>query len=136
MHLSSFYPVLMTERVIESRDFYTTHFGFDISFESDWYISLKHPTNNYELAILRPDHETVPDKFRTATSGLILNFEVADVNALHAKLVTDAQLPVALPIRDEDFGQRHFIVVDPNGVLIDVITPIEPTAEFAAQYTS
>ena len=34
----------------------------------------------------------------------------------------------------EDFGQRHFITADPNGVLIDVITPTPPSAEFAAQY--
>ena len=37
-------------------------------------------------------------------------------------------------LRDEPFGQRHFITRDPNGVLIDVIKPIPPSAEFAAQY--
>jgi hypothetical protein len=41
-----------------------------------------------------------------------------------------------LDIRDEDFGQRHFIVTDPNGVMIDVIKPIPPSAEFAAQYAA
>ena len=45
-----------------------------------------------------------------------------------------AGLPMLLPLRDEDFGQRHFITQDPNGVLIDVIKPIPPSAEFAAQY--
>ena len=34
----------------------------------------------------------------------------------------------------EAFGQRHFIPADPNGVLIDVIKPIPPSAEFAANY--
>jgi hypothetical protein len=38
------------------------------------------------------------------------------------------------PLRDEDFGQRHFITADPNGVLIDVIKPIPPSAEFAELY--
>jgi hypothetical protein len=37
-------------------------------------------------------------------------------------------------LRDETFGQRHFITKDPNGVLIDVIKPIPPSTEFAAQY--
>jgi hypothetical protein len=34
------------------------------------------------------------------------------------------------------FEQRHFIVADPNGVLIDVITPIPPTycSAYAEQY--
>ncbi len=37
-----------------------------------------------------------------------------------------AGLPILLDIRDEDFGQRHFITADPNGMLIDVIKPIPP----------
>ena len=43
---------------------------------------------------------------------------------------------VVLPLRSEDFGQRHFIVSDPGGVLVDVITPIEPSVEFAAAYAA
>ena len=34
------YPVLCCERVAESRDFYVRHFGFDVSFDSEWYVSL------------------------------------------------------------------------------------------------
>ena len=45
-----------------------------------------------------------------------------------------AGLPILLPLRDEAFGQRHFITRDPNGVLIDIIKPIPPSGEFAAQY--
>ena len=32
------------------------------------------------------------------------------------------------------FGQRHFITADPNGVLIDVIKPIPPSAAFVENY--
>ena len=67
------------------------------------------------------------------TKGLILNFEVADVDAEYQRL-RSAGLAVKLPLRDEDFGQRHFITADPNGVLIDVITPIAPSEAFLAQY--
>lgn len=35
-----------------------------------------------------------------------------------------------LEIRSEDFGQRHLIVADPNGISIDVITPIEFTGDY------
>ena len=48
--------------------------------------------------------------------------------------VRAAGLPILLAIRDEDFGQRHFITADPNGVLIDVIKPIPPSADYAALY--
>ncbi|WP_261376298.1 hypothetical protein [Isoptericola variabilis] len=39
-----------------------------------------------------------------------------------------------MALRDEDFGQRHFIVAAPDGVLVDVITPVAPSAEYAAGY--
>jgi hypothetical protein len=67
------------------------------------------------------------------SGGLILNFEVEDVDSEYERL-RDAGLPLHLEIRSEDFGQRHFITSDPNGVLIDVIMVIPPSEEFAAQY--
>ena len=47
-----------------------------------------------------------------------------------------AGVSVLRTLRDEDFGQRHFIVADPNGVMVDVIKPIPPSAEYAAQYAA
>ena len=64
---------------------------------------------------------------------MLLKFEVADVDAEYAR-AQQTGLKIVLPLRDEDFGQRHFIAQGPEGVLIDVITPIEPSAAFKAQY--
>lgn len=85
------------------------------------------------LAILDGSHETIPAQARGRVSGMLLNFEVDDPDALYETFKT-AGLPILKPICDEDFGQRHFITADPNGVLIDIIKPIPPNAEFAAQY--
>ncbi len=49
--------------------------------------------------------------------------EVDDVDAVHACAVS-AGLPIVLGLRSEDFGQRHFMTVDPDGLLVDVITVI------------
>lgn len=137
MRLTSFYPVIGTERIADSADFYTTHFGFEITFQADWYVSLNRPGDpSYELALLDPSHPSVPAGYGKPVSGLLLNFEVDDVDAEYDRLVKQAGLEPVLNIRSEDFGQRHFIIADPGGVLIDVITNIEPSAEFAAQYTS
>jgi len=87
------------------------------------------------LAILPHDHETIPDSFRTPVAGLVLNFEVEDVDAVHQAMVK-AGLPVVRSLRDEEFGQRHFITRDPAGTLIDVITPNPPTASFADHYSA
>ncbi|MFD7511172.1 VOC family protein [Streptomyces sp. NPDC059853] len=137
MDLTSCYPVICTSRLAASRDFYTRLLGFEITFEADWYLSLRRPGDPpYELALLDHTHPTLPAAYRTPVRGLLLNFEVTDVDAEWDRLVTRAGLTPELALRDEAFGQRHFIVADPNGVLIDIITPIAPTAEFAGQYVS
>ncbi|REE96136.1 VOC family protein [Thermomonospora umbrina] len=135
MMLTSFYPVLGVERLAESHDFYRRLFGFETTFESDWYVSLRRPgTRPYELALLDHTHPTVPEAHRAPVRGLLLNFEVEDVDAEWERLVVGEGLRPELELRSEDFGQRHFIVADPNGVLIDVITPIAPSGAYADQY--
>ncbi|MEU6297393.1 VOC family protein [Streptomyces erythrochromogenes] len=136
--LGSFYPVLATGDVAASRDFYTRHFGFEVTFEADWYVSLRRAdAPQYELALLDPSHPTVPEGHRAALSGgLLLNFEVDDVDAEYRRLVVTAGLPALSPLRTEEFGQRHFIVGAPDGVLIDVVTVVPPSEEYAAQYTA
>ncbi|AUS79929.1 glyoxalase [Actinoalloteichus sp. AHMU CJ021] len=137
MTLTSCYPVLCTTRLRESLDFYTLHLDFDITFESDWYVSLRHRgAPHQELALLAADHPTLPESHRGATAtGVLINIEVDDVDAQYARLVERAGLPCLLDLRTEDFGQRHFITRDPNGVLVDVITPVAPTVDFADQYS-
>lgn len=135
MKTSQYYPVIMTDEVAATAAFYSAHFGFAPAFESDWYVHLQSTSNpEVNLAILRGDHETIPLSGRGKVSGLLLNFEVEDVDAEYARL-KDAGLPVLLELRNEAFGQRHFITADPNGVLLDIITPIAPSDEFAEQYT-
>ena len=129
MNLTSFYPVLGTTRIKESHAFYAQWFGFEATFESDWYVSLCR--GSHELALLDPTHPTIPPGYRRPAQGLLLNVEVDDVDAEWRRLVVDGGLRAELELRSEDFGQRHFIVADPNGILIDVITPIEPTGEYA-----
>jgi catechol 2,3-dioxygenase-like lactoylglutathione lyase family enzyme len=134
MKTTSYYPVLMVEDVAATADFYKRHLAFEPQFESDWYVHLRSSEDeSVNLAILRYDHHTVPASGRAKTRGLLLNFEVENVDAVHARLA-EAGLPMLLVLRDEEFGQRHFITADPNGVLIDVITPIPPSAAFLAQY--
>ncbi|WP_367718485.1 VOC family protein [Nitratireductor sp. GISD-1A_MAKvit] len=134
MNVTGYYPVIMTEKVAETAAFYCAHFGFRPAFEADWYVHLSSSDDPHvSLAILDGQHPTVPEGGRGSASGVILNFEVEDVDAEYDRLRGEG-LPVLLDLRDEVFGQRHFITADPNGVLIDVIKPIPPSAEFAAQY--
>jgi catechol 2,3-dioxygenase-like lactoylglutathione lyase family enzyme len=136
MKINSFYPVLLTNDVAGSKDFYTKHFPFKITFDGGWYVSMKARQEfPFELALLEPNHSSIPSNFRRELNGgLILNFEVEDADKEYARLKAMG-LPIHLEIRSEDFGQRHFITSDPNGVLIDVIQVIPPSEEFAKQYS-
>lgn len=135
MKTTSYYPVIMTRDVAATATFYTEHLGFRPVFTADWYVHLQSQADtNVNLAILDADHDTIPQAGRGHTAtGLLLNFEVEDVDAVYGRML-QAGLPILLPLRDEAFGQRHFITADPNGVMLDIITPIAPSAEFAAQY--
>ncbi|HWV20673.1 MAG TPA: VOC family protein, partial [Devosia sp.] len=92
---------------------------------------LRAPNGTQELAIIAYDHETIPPEGRKPTTGLILSFEVADA-AAEAQRFAARGIKLAQPLRDEVFGQRHFIASDPNGVLLDVITPIPPDPTWLA----
>ncbi len=137
MTLTSFYPVLAVDggQVHQMRDFYVQNLDFEVTFEADWYVSLKR-TGDFpaELGILQRDHPTMPADHRRPARGVLLNFEVDDVDAEYHRLIQDAGLPLVRALTTEDFGQRHFITRDPSGVLIDVIAVIPPTGEYADQY--
>ena len=134
MKTTSYYPVLMAADVGGTKAFYIKHFAFKALFESDWYVHLQSAEDRHvNLGIVQGDHESIPEQGRGRTSGLLINFEVRDPDAVYQRVVA-AGLPILRSLRDEAFGQRHFITSDPNGVLIDVIKPIPPSEEFLGQF--
>ena len=126
--ITSLYPVLMSEDVHQAAQFFIDYFQFQESFRSDWYIGLKNIESGFELAFIDSKHGTVPQAYQSETSGLIINIEVDNVDC------QQEEMEFLLPIKSEDFGQRHFIVKAPGSVLVDVIQVIPPSAEFAANY--
>src|SRR5690606_4851516 len=97
MKCTQYYPVIQTEDVAATKAFYVDNFRFSAVFDADWYCHLQSsedPTVN--LAILKGDHETIPIEGRGTTRGLILNFEVEDVDAEFQR-VHNAGLPILKP---------------------------------------
>jgi len=127
--VTSTYPVLMSVDVAATAGYFVESFGYEPVFESDWYVSLR--LDAWELAILDAGHSTIPEGYRTPAAGILINIEVEDVDAEYARLTALPHTRLALDIRSEDFGQRHFIVIAPGGVLVDVIQPIPFSGEFA-----
>ncbi|MBF6620494.1 MAG: VOC family protein [Patulibacter sp.] len=134
--IASIYPVLMTDDVPRLHAFYARLLGLTETFVSDWYVSLAadgDADSAAQLAIVYRDHESVPAAYRVPGGGMLVTVEVADVDAIHARAADDG-LAFHVPLRDEAWGQRHFVTNDPDGVLVDVVTVIAPSADFAAQY--
>jgi catechol 2,3-dioxygenase-like lactoylglutathione lyase family enzyme len=122
--IKSIFPVLCSSDVRRARDFYVGLFELNVVYEADFYVQLlSGDDQSIQLGIVDAAHESIPAGFRAKPAGVLASFEVTDVDAIHARAVARG-LEMALTLRDEAFGQRHFITVDPDGLLVDVIEPI------------
>jgi len=132
--INSSYAVIKTKSIETTAQFYEKYLGFNRTFTADWYVSLK--SGSTELALIDPVHNSIPEKFRGKTSnqGMLLNFETDNVDLIYASFQKDS-CPIHLELRDEPWGQRHFITEDPNGIPIDIIKVIPPSEEFLKQYS-
>lgn len=136
MQTSSLYPLLQVPDVEATARFYETRLGFSRIFSSDWYVQLRAASDHpFEIAIIAQDHDSIPEPARGPSRNVILSFYVEDAAAEHARLAA-AEVTIVQPLRDEVFGQRHFIAADPDGILIDVITPIAPDPEWLAAHSA
>lgn len=134
VNMNSLYPVICVESVEVSKKFYTSLLDFNTIFELDWYIQLQSPVDeNLQLAFVLRSHPSVPKQFQQTPKGVIVTIEVDDVDRLYQKAL-DMQYDIALELKDEDWGQRHFMTVDPEGLLVDVVKMIPPSGEFLAAY--
>ena len=129
--ITSIFPVLCTDDLDASRDFYCALLDLTPIFECGWYTALgdADDPSTQLIAFVLPGHESVPEGHRVRAAGMLATFEVDDVDAVHARAVALGLTP-ALELCDEEFGQRHFMVEDPGGVLVDVVQTIPPSREF------
>ena len=97
--------------------------GFGVTFENEWYILLHTPGHTSEIAFLQPDHPSQQPLFQPAFEGrgVFITIEVPDVDEVYEQ-VKASGTPVAIAIRDEPWGDKHFAIVDPNGIGVDIVT--------------
>ena len=123
---------ILSDSLPETRDFYTSLFGWRVDFDSDWFVHLQAPDNaTIELGIIRRDHEIVPATATGTPEGVLLTIVVEDVDALHARCEARA-VEIIEPPRNLFYGQRRMIIRDPNGTLVDVSSECDPDPAFLA----
>jgi len=120
---------VITTRLAETKQFYLA-LGFHIKFEAEWYLLLEAPGYGDEIGFLLPNLAEQAPVFRPVFGGqgVFITVEVDDVDALYQTLQAIPDLQVAVALRNEPWGDRHFAVVDPNGIALDFVTRIEPAA--------
>ena len=121
--MKKLYSIVITEKLQVCADFYTRHFAFSVVFQEDWYIHLVHEQSGAELAFMAPNSASQPPQLQAAYqgAGMVLSIEVDDAEQEYSRLTQGEPCDIFLPLRDEPWGQRHFMLTDPAGVCVDVV---------------
>lgn len=120
-----------------SREYYARMFGFQAVFSAEFYVHLIHPQTGAQLGFLKEgmdQHQPLFSKPVTGV-GMWLSIDVTNaddelerLNALGANIVQPAQ--------NQPWGERNFVVRDPNGVLIYIAQKIPADAAFMQCYAT
>jgi catechol 2,3-dioxygenase-like lactoylglutathione lyase family enzyme len=111
MAISRAVPNIKSDRPAETRDF-LVELGFEVVMDLGWVMTLASPTNpTVQVNIIGNDDPSAPG----------ISVEVADVDAVHAAVV-ERGLEIAYPLRDEDWGVRRFMLREPSGTTVNVLS--------------
>src|SRR5690349_1896250 len=120
MSIQSIVPIITTEKIRETREFYVGKLGFQVSFDHDHYIGLRAgAAGSPELGFMRPD----PDSPKTFGGGTTFAIRVENADRECARL-TKLGATIVQPPTDQPWGARAFVALDPNGVALYFSHPI------------
>lgn len=118
-----------TNDIEACREFYMRYFGAKVTFDCGWYVNLRINGDGPDMQFMKPQDQTPV----FSGQGVVLNFQVEDVDAEHTRL-TGVGLTAVMPLEDHPWGDRGFALVDPIGTFVYIYEQREPTEEFKAYY--
>lgn len=105
------------------------HLGFSVAMAADGFSSLQRPDAGINLIFLRTGLSTFkPASAAADAAGLLVVFTVERIDEDYARLQADG-VTIVTPIETEPWGERYFQMMDPNGVVYQLVQWVEPTAE-------
>ncbi|MBB5854737.1 VOC family protein [Amycolatopsis umgeniensis] len=112
---------LTVDDVTASSRFFTEHFGFTEQMAAEGFVSLGHETAKLAIVLLQAGIEVLPENLRQQrASGVIVAFTVENLEAEEKRLRAEG-VEITLPLREEPWGERLFMVTDPNGVPVELV---------------
>jgi catechol 2,3-dioxygenase-like lactoylglutathione lyase family enzyme len=114
---------IITQNLQKSKTFYTEVLGFGITFENEWFALLHTPDKSTEIGFLLPGLSSQKPVFGAEFSGkgVYLTIEVDEVDKIYEQLKSRG-IPIEVDLRNEPWGDRHFTILDPNGIGVDIVT--------------
>jgi catechol 2,3-dioxygenase-like lactoylglutathione lyase family enzyme len=107
-------PDISSDHLNESRQFYADVLGLEVVMDLGWVVTLASPTNpTAQITIMKRDG--------SARLQPQVTVEVTDVDAVFNEAVRRGAR-VVFPPTDESWGVRRFFVLDPNDVVINVMS--------------
>lgn len=105
-------PNIRSDRPDETRDFFVNVLGFEVAMELDWIATVVSPTNpSAQVSIISNEDPAAPG----------ISVGVDDVDAVYARAVEQG-LEIAYPLRDEEWGVRRFMLREPSGTIVNVVS--------------
>ena len=105
-------PNIKSDRPAETREFFVDLLGFEVAMDIGWVVTVASPANrSAQVNIISNDDAAAPG----------ISVEVDDVDAVHARAV-ETGLEIAYPLRDEEWGVRRFMLREPSGTLVNVVS--------------
>lgn len=121
--IKAMFPVMVAAELEIVKHFYESVFGFNaVFFDPRFYLHLVSPNTGAQLGFLVPNHESQPDFLHPtmSTSGYVISLEVKDAAYAYAE-AQRMNLDIAMDLKEEAWGQIHFILQDPAGFHVDIV---------------
>ncbi len=129
--MAHLYPTLVSDKLVSTVNFYEDFFGFVPAIEKEGYVFLQSADKpDMCLAIFDAAHKCV-GRLKETVQGLILSMPSKDVSAAYDRLYMEG-VEMFKELGQDINGLKHFVVRDPNGVLINVHEPMEIPCQVAA----
>lgn len=113
-------PNLLSPDMEAGRRFYGEFLGFEVVINLGWIVTYGSPDNATAQVSISPG-----DALRGEQMRPYLSIEVEDVDAVHAQAMV-LGYDVVHPLTDEPWGVRRFFVVEPGGLVLNILgqTPL------------
>jgi len=127
IEIEAMFPVMVTPNLDAVKQFYESVFGFNaVFYDPNFYLHLVSPSTGAQLGFLLPNHDTQPAFLHPIMSadGYVISLEVKDAAQAYAE-AKKLNLSIAMHLKEEVWGQIHFMLQDPAGLRVDVVQHLE-----------